>query len=613
MPSISYDGFAAWSNYHLTLGAPGPHTPVPSLTVESLGKVHAADTASLSGLERFAATATPLMAHLSKLSGMMHPEAPAPARSFAAGLTGRGWSFSPLIGAPVSQLLCEGLAGTRALEPDERHAACRIPADRIALASGGTRLREIVNWAEARDLTIETSGTHLGATIAGAAATASHGSRLGFGGTQDMILGMHLVVGEDEHLWIEPASSPILSDAGLARLAAASGSFRVVRDDDLFQDALVHLGAMGIVNGVALALVPNLQFALMLRHAPIDDAWLEELGRGDFARTAERLQCAASPIFYELTLNPHAAFADNATHMMYFVRTPQGFLPPGDADILRPADAIAQLGALILANLRMRDQARAEGLAADDPHLPTPVTRVLRLLLNNYESAFAFYRATGQFEPNDSVFDPDEPARDGYYWSGLHKDEITGDIPGTLYNASYAIPCARLASAIPAISAAVAGLEPSFVFTVRFVAKPAGTLAFTRFDDNAVIEIDGLSPLICQLARGLIDPAAPDAAELLAALGRLEGTLERGALAVRAALEDAGIPYSMHWAKLGRLDKAKVQADFGHPGDDESLIRRWRAARDQLLGESGRALFWNDHVVALGLLDPPALGEAPPP
>ncbi|MCA1200129.1 FAD-binding protein [Sphingomonas sp. R647] len=570
------------------------------MMVESIGRVHAADVGAQSGLERFAATARPVMEHLRKLRSM---QAQRPT-GFAAGLNGRGWSFSPLIGAPVSQLACEGLAGTAALAPAEQDAGCTIAADRIALTSGGTRLRELVTWAETHNMTIRTSGTHLGATVAGAAGTASHGSRLGYGGIQDMVLGMHLIVSDDEHVWIERSSCPVLGKQGLARLTVPGATLRLVRDDDQFEDALIHLGAMGVVNGVAMELVPNTTFALLRRHDKLDANWLADLAQGAFDKIAARLHCAVQPEFYEITLNPHAPFSDDATHMMYVPRASASLLPPKKADVLHPSDAIGQLGEWLVKS-HISKQLETAALLPDPTDPPTSVSRTLRYLLNNSESAFAFYRSLGGFEPNTGIFDPEDPQRDGHYWSGLHQDEITGNIPGALYNASYAIPLDHVAAAIPAICRAVELLEPSFVFSLRFVAKPAGTMAFTRFDHNAVIEIDGLSPLICKLAAAQIPPELPDAEEMLKDLALLAQTLEKGAIAVRQALEQQGTPFSMHWAKLGPLDKAKVHADFGHPNDSESLIRRWRDTRDALLPTFGRSIFWNDQVVALGLLDRP--------
>ncbi|WP_343519692.1 hypothetical protein [Sphingomonas sp.] len=605
MPSISYDSLAAWSNYHLTLGATAGANPIPSMTIESIGRVHAADCGGMSGLERFAATGKPLLEHLAKLAKMLDPEPPLEPRSFAGGMVGRGWSFSALIGTAVSQLECGGLAGTGALSDAERSPDCCVPARSIALTSGGTRLRELVAWAQRRDLSIRTSGTHLGATIAGGAGTASHGSRLGFGGIQDMVLGMHLITGAEEHVWIERKSCPVLSDEGLKQLEIDGATLRVVRDDDQFEDALVHLGGMGVVNGMAIELVHNQLFALMRRKACIDPDWLDEIARGEFDKTAARLRCKTLPEFYELTLNPHAPFDDDATHMMYFPREAEPLLPPGDAGIIRPSDAIGQLGAWLTRYVAAHGASvleRAGLLNSTDPAL----LRALRMLLKGHESVFAFYRAEGAFEPNTTDFDPEDAGREGFYWSGLHPDEISGDVPGALYNASYAIPLDRVAAAIPAISKAVGKLEPSFVFTLRFVAKPAGTLAFTRFDHNAVIEIDGLSPLICKLAAAQIRPETPDPEEIRRALAALCVTLEKGAAAVRGALDAANIPYSMHWAKLGDLDKAKVYADFGHPLEQDSLIRRWRETREQLLSPLGKRLFWNERLIELGLLDRPA-------
>lgn len=598
MPSISYDSLAAWSNYHLTLG--NGAAPVPSRTIELLGRVHGADVAALPALDRFAATAATLFGHLGKLEAMLDAKPPARPRSFAAGMVGRGWSFSNLIGTPVSTLVCDGLAGTAELHADDWNPACGVPADHIALTSGGTRLREIVNWAERRGLTVATSGTHLGPTIAGGACTASHGSRLGYGGMQNMIIGMHLIVGKAEHVWLERASCPVLSAAGLRKLEVPGAALTHLADDEMFEDALIHLGAMGIVNGVAMQLVANDSYALMRRRAPLDPDWLTEIGNGQFGRIAARLRCRAEPVFYEITISPTAPFEEDAAHILYFARSGASLTPPGSAANARPADAIG----------RVRDWARdgdaarvaaANSLGSRDP----AVARTLRMLLGGHESVFRYYLDLGAFEPNETVFDPDE--RPGFYWSGLHGDEITGNMPGSLYNASFAIPLDRVPVAVPAICGAVSRLEPTFVFTLRFVSKAAGTLAFTRFTECAVIEIDGLSPLICGLAAADLDPAIPDPDEIRAALARMAKTLPTGAAAVRRALDAAAIPYSMHWAKLGDLDRAKVYADYGHPADiDASLIRRWRETRDRLLSPLGKRLFWNDEIVSLGLLDPPS-------
>jgi hypothetical protein len=607
MTSIAYDSMAAWSNYHLTIGETTDTNNIPSMTIEQLGRVYANDLDGLPGLQRFAATGAILIEHLEALGRWADSRTPSDP-PLAAGLVGRGWSFSPLIGAEVSQLHCDGLSGTGTLDKRQWDRRCRVPVHKIALTSGGTRLRELVQWAERFDLTIATSGTHLGPTIAGGAATASHGSRIGLGGLQNLVLGMHLIVGEKKHVWIQRKTRPVLNEAGLKALNIGGAELQIVSDDQKFEDALVHLGGMGIVNGMAIALVENETFALMRRREKLTEEWLKDIAGGEFRKIAKRLKCKSKPEFYEVTFNPHAPFDDDATHMMYFKRTASSLLPPGDANVLRPSDAIAQLGAWLAHYVSTLPKEQEWQDAARQPLTdPDPtIVRTLKMLLKGHDSVFSFYREEGGFEVNKGTFDPNAPDIDGYYWSGLHSDEITGNIPGSLYNASFAIPLESLPEAIPVICQSVQDLEPSFVFSLRFVKEAAGTLAFTRFTDCAVIEIDGLSPLICKLTSRKLPENTPDLEVIRRTLDTLSTTLPAGARAVRKALEAANIKYSMHWAKLGELDKTKVYADFGNPAESDSLIRRWRGTRSRLLPKLSQKLFWNEHLLDLGLLEAPS-------
>jgi hypothetical protein len=67
------------------------------------------------------------------------------------------------------------------------------------------------------------------------------------------------------------------------------------------------------------------------------------------------------------------------------------------------------------------------------------------------------------------------------------------------------------------------------------------------------------------------------------------------AAAVRAALEGAGIPYGLHWGKLGGIDAAKVAADFG------PRRHAWRSARHRLLGPAMRQIITNPALAEWGL------------
>ncbi|MBD3729115.1 MAG: hypothetical protein IE933_05350 [Sphingomonadales bacterium] len=597
MPSIAYDTLAAWSNYHLSVGDSADGTTLPQLRVRDLGRFYAADLAGDDGLARFAATGAKLSEHVARVLALANAPFPGPPVSPELGMVGRGWSFSALIGSRYSQLLCDGLAGTGTLADGDRNPNCRTPARCIALTSGGTRLRELVNWAKPRGLTVETSGTHLGPSIAGGFATASHGSKIGFGGLQNAVLGMHLIVGHGEHVWIEPSASPLLSDTALEKLAIGGIPPRLVRCDRRFADALVHLGAMGLVNGVALRLVEDRLYApLRAKHA-IDPGFLARIDAGDFGGIARRIGCESWPAFYELTIDPHAPFAEAALHNLYFAT---GAARTGDG--CHKGHCAGEFIARCAAGydptngLGQRPAAGAE--CAD------PADAALRAILDGATSAFARYAADGHFQEFHGGFDPDGPDVPKFHWDELHPDEITGGFAGALYNASFAIPRELTSKAIPALAKAVEGLPASFVFTLRFVSQPAGTLAFTRFAENTVIEIDGLSPLVCELfAQAAESPEAPPDMPDAAAFRALKPVLPDGVAAVRGALDRAGIPHSMHWGKLGDLDRVKVAADFGQVGcDGLSPLGRWQATREDLLPESSRGLFRNAHIIALGLV-----------
>lgn len=613
MPSISYDTLVHWSNYHLTLGkrldfphARSPHDLVPSVLLSDKGQIHTADIPEEQGLERFAETAQTLFSHLARVDYRAGHPLPTDFGEPMVGMVGRGWSFSGLIGAEFSQLECGGLSSVCEIPHD--CAATGLDTSTVLMCGGGTRLRELVTWSEEhKNLTLKTSGTHLGLSVAGGFGTASHGSRLGFGGMQNLVLGMHLVVGPGQHVWIEDPDTPVLSEQGLAALAVNGVMPRVIRSKEMFEDVLIHLGCMGIVNAVALRMVPSKAFAQMRRKEFIDDAWLEALAHGDFDKIATRLKCQESPAFYELTIDPHEPMGTEAAHIGYF-ETDLPPTPNPPAPATRTADAIARFAQAL------KDKAPA--LVAgergtpflkdfEDPFedISKSEEEAIRFILDGSESGFTFYRDKGKdpFVANNTPFEPKAPGTIRQPWSALHPDEITGGVPGSLYNASFSIERDNLADAIPLICDAVKHLPRTFVFTVRFVTNPRGTLAFTRFTENAVIEIDGLSPLICNLfaLNAYANPGTMPEARFFRALA---STVEDGAKAVRKAL-DGKIEYSMHWAKLGELNAAKVAADFGGSSNgDPSLIERWRTTREHLLGTTWSKRFKNPEVVKLGLV-----------
>ncbi|QDX26455.1 hypothetical protein FPZ54_10755 [Sphingomonas suaedae] len=548
MARITYETRKDWQNYHLTLTNDIDDYGIFDREEEGC----CAKGSPLSGPELFRATRGPLHDYIAK----------AVKDRVAAGMIGRAWSFAPLAGSNRRELDLTGLQGCTRATAADLHPDCSDAPEDVAFVRGGTTLRCLVEWAKnlSPRRSIMTSGTHLGPTVAGGFGTASHGSRLGFGGLQDMVMGMHLITGEKESVWIEPARAPVLSGAAASRFAT-----RIIRSDAMFDDALIHLGGMGIVNGVALRLAPYHSYNVLAVVHPLWPDWEAQVEQGRFREIAAQLGHDDDPAFYEVTIDPF----DNdgtrdAIHLMYFI-APPGLLPPDGGDgtpLPHAGDSIAGFAKELV---RRKSESEAHGLWPEG------------------FSAFSYYKGLVR-EFYGAFTLPITPASPALGWEHLHRDVVTGNAPGALYNASYAIRRDEVGRALPLILSAARDLEPAFLNTIRFVTRPSGTLAFTRFEETAVIEIDGLSD---NLPDALPDEV-PDEAR---AWGVFTKT---GAMKIRTEFDLNGIDYSMHWAKLGQLDAPKVERDFGPRDDPASPIGRWRATRTALLAPEARAVFVND-------------------
>lgn len=59
-------------------------------------------------------------------------------------------------------------------------------------------------------LSLKTSGSNNGQTLAGALSTGTHGSAFGFGAIPDFVVGLHLVVGPNKHVYLQRATTPVV-------------------------------------------------------------------------------------------------------------------------------------------------------------------------------------------------------------------------------------------------------------------------------------------------------------------------------------------------------------------------------------------------------------------
>lgn len=103
---------------------------------------------------------------------------------------------------------------------------------------------------------LKTAGIGAGQTIVGAISGNTHGSAINFGSMPDFVVGLQIVTGSGKSQWIERASTPVLNAAFLANLGA-----NLLRDDDVFDAAVVSFGAFGLITAVALETDPLYELA----------------------------------------------------------------------------------------------------------------------------------------------------------------------------------------------------------------------------------------------------------------------------------------------------------------------------------------------------------------
>lgn len=436
---------------------------------------------------------------------------------------GGAWSFSGLVATGGDVLSTRATGAVFPLGAGQ--VAEGALADRLRLVAGGTRIKQLNAALEAASLSLRTSGASNGQSIAGAMATGTHGSVPSVGGVQDHVRGLHLVTGPGRSLWIEPAAGGGLAD-GFAR----SFADEVVRRDDLFQAGLVHLGGLGYVNAVLLEAAPRFLVGIVQRKRILQRDAIEELARGEFEPFAARFGMN-KPYFLQVILNPFKPFTRHALVRMLVPVPDTSLLAGAFFEELFDFDPLNLLGDVIkLLPPGGRGELIAILMRKLYPELPK-----------------------GGGIPT------------GVTWGTTTPDHRKA---GDLFSTGIAIERGRLPEALDAMLPAFRRDDGGdTVCTLRFVRKSGGTLAITRWDDNVVIDFDGLRTKASR----------------------------RAYRRVLQALDDAGIPSRQHWGKLSLLDAARVRRDH------EDGVDRWRAARAELLDPQMRSAFRSHALIDWGL------------
>lgn len=167
----------------------------------------------------------------------------------------------------------------------------------VVLAQGGMQIAELNAYLELISKVpraIKAAGIGNGQTIAGAVSGNTHGSQISFGAMPDFVVGLHIATGSGRTLWIEKASKPVVNQDFVDRLGA-----KLIRDDDIFNAAVVSFGTFGIIAAMAIETAPiyHLEFPEIV-----------DIGYADLkAKLARFADSGPGDLYhYEFIFDPHS-------------------------------------------------------------------------------------------------------------------------------------------------------------------------------------------------------------------------------------------------------------------------------------------------------------------
>ena len=458
---------------------------------------------------------------------------------------GSSWSFSDLVSGGDILLETSGANVIFEIAQADMAGGSGVDPEGLALASAGATVGLLNRFLESRGRSLATSGAHDGQTMVGMLGTGTHGSVIDFGGFQNQIRGVHLVTGTGDSVWIERGPRPILDPQYVAKFAD-----RRFLDNGLFEAALVHLGGLGIVNAVLIESVPLFELEVLKTMAVLGRDAIGELERGEFRSFCARLGYDREPYFVEVVIDP--------------------FLP------FRPAPMMPAAKALITVYFKLTDTSQFRRVAGTGP-----VDDILRLIVkqlidhpDRLPTPTVAALARMEFAKGVTSGGPLPKVRWSEASPPFDPHNVMG-VPVPLHNDALAIPRERLLEALSVGNRAFLGIGGGHVvWTLRFVSACAGTLAFTRFHNTTVINMDGL---------------------------RSDASTDASAAAI-AAIEAHGIPISQHWGKMGRITPDRFAREYDLPNPpDPSKAEQWRHARSVFLQANVQPVFASEPLKKWGL------------
>jgi len=455
---------------------------------------------------------------------------------------GANWSFSTVAMCSGGMVQTKGLDLIFNMNDTLISQSYAKTHDDLLFVECGTQVARLNKYLEIErrpQRCIRASGGSNGQTVAGCTSTGTHGAALYTGAVHDAVVGIHLITGRNEHVWLERKSYPVASDKFINWLGATPHR----EDDDLFESALVSFGSFGIIHGLMIETDPLfLLKEYRISNAVYSDELMDALATLDIQKLRQLLPEMPESVpghelyHMELNLNPYTIKKGSNVGLYIFffykIPAPAGFIP---------------------------DQGGTYG-PGPSPEFVWMMKGLLGLLKGstNYNVIKKF--TTQEFEKNIRPATP-EPKSIG---SIFRDTRFTGNIASFAFSVS----TSDLPKTLEQVLSEIAVNAFAGAVAVRFVKGTKATLGFTHFEHTCVFEMDGLDSKGNHNVFNNV-------------IGRMETN---------------NIPYSIHWGKLNEpLNKDRIAAIYG------DKLRTWKQSRAQLLSEETRNVFVNPFMQKCGL------------
>ncbi len=380
-------------------------------------------------------------------------------------------------------------------------------AAKLRFVECGNTISALNNYLFDHGLSLKASGSNDGQTIVGALSTGTHGGAFKFGAISEMVVGIHLIVGPNKHVYLERQSYPVMKPR-FAQLLGAE--FKA--DDTLFNAALVSFGAFGIIHGLMIETRDLFALNALRFKVPYDATLRAAITACDptriplpvFARNVDTTR----PYHFELFVNVNEPAAPQNAYMQVMYETefkPRGYQPPkwdgGKAGL--GADGLNAMGALLNRIPSLLGQlliVPALNDTIEEEFAPYLKTAVIRDLFRG-EKTLGKTLACGVGMPADRAVEAMDVAFKRYRDNG---------------------------EVLPAL------------LSCRFVKPTKALLGFQRFEPTAVFELDSVN---MPKTRRYFEQVWDD-------------------------LDAAGIPFTLHWGKYNTYwTAARLRARFGNAVD----------------------------------------------